>query len=65
MPKQITGTEVTTAQSDLTLLKSHEAALRAQGMSDLADVYKRAIREFQNPAFTGQQNTVGVTIALR
>lgn len=59
------ASDFTTAQSDLALLRAHEAALRAKGANDLADVYKRAIREFQNPAFTGQENTLGIQHALR
>lgn len=64
MPRP-TSAHFVTAQSDLALLRAHEVTLRAAGASELADVYKRAIREFQNPAFTGQENTVGVQHALR
>lgn len=65
MAKQIIGADVTQVQSDIALLKSREATYRAAGKADLADVYKRAYREFANPAYTGQENTVGVAHALR
>ena len=55
-----TSQHIADAQADLALLKSREAALRAVGTHDLADVYKRAAREFQHPNFTGELNTLGV-----
>lgn len=64
MPKAA-QTQINTAESDLALLLLHEGQLRAAGYKELADVYRRAIREFRSPAYTGQANTVGVNIALR
>ena len=60
MPKQTDATDVSNAQSDLATLMSREASLRAVGNRELADVYQRAIREFQTGAVRGLFGTAGV-----
>ena len=52
MPKLPDAGDVTQVGSDLALLQSRENALRAAGKTDLADAYKRAIRELNRHAHT-------------
>lgn len=55
-----TSAQLTQARADVALLKLREDALRAVGATDLADIYKRARREFETDTFHGMVNTEGV-----
>lgn len=55
-------TQAQTARNDLRAL---QLAAVANGSKELAGVAQRALNEFNHPAFTGEENTRGITIVPR
>ena len=60
MSQSIIAADATNVANDVALLRSREAALRAQGKKELANVYNRAAKEFSTGAARGMLGTVGV-----
>lgn len=64
MPRP-TNTLLTQAQQARTDLTALRDAARAAGARELQGVAQRALNEFNHPAFTGEENTRGITVVPR
>lgn len=56
---------LTQAQTERTNLVALRDAAKAAGARELQGVAQRALNEFNHPAFTGEENTRGITIVPR
>ena len=60
MPRRASAPLLTRLAAEVASLRQLELDLRAHGDNELADVAKRALREFQHPNYTSAINTLGV-----